>query len=321
MTLEKDEILSTEHTRREFFGFCAKVAALFGGSSLMASDFAEAFMKITQKQPPVVWLTGQACTGDSISLVYCDSPSLVPLLSSLVDLKFHPALSVAQGEVAMDVLSDQIKTGGYVLCFEGSIPTKIPGACVFGEKFLEEYLVEVIKKAGAVIACGTCASYGGIPAANPETGAVSIVDFITQKGLKTPVVRIPGCPMNGHRFTGTVAHFVAYGELPKLDDDKRPVIYYGQSNHDNCQRFQYFSQDEYVLDYKNKRECLYRMGCKGPVTKADCPVRRWNKDTSWCVASNTPCVGCAHPSWPWPKETGIYADPQKRKPETDIKVI
>ncbi len=311
-------MLNIKQSRREFLTYCSKIAALLGGGVQMSADFAEAFMKITQKQPPVIWMTGQACTGDSVSLVYSDSPSLVPFLSTLIDLKFHPALSVAQGEVAIDIIEEQKNAGGYILCFEGAIPMQMPGACKFNEKFLSDYLYDVVKKAFAVIACGTCASYGGIPAANPETGAISIAEYVKQKGLSTPVVRIPGCPMNAHRFTGTVAYFLAYNKLPQLDEDGRPVLYYGKTNHDNCQRFPYFAQDKCLTDYSEKSLCLYRMGCKGPVTKSDCPVRRWNKETSWCVASNTPCVGCTNPEWPWPKDTGIYRDPKKILPEENF---
>ncbi len=311
-------MISDNFTRREFFRFCARLAVLFGGGSVMADDFAQAFMKVAQRTPPVIWLTGQACTGDSMSLVYGDSPTLVPLLSSLVDLKFHPVLSVAQGDMVFDLLEEQFNKGGYVLCFEGSIPMKMPEACLFGERAMADFLVEVLERAGAVIACGTCACYGGIPKANPETGAVSIVDFARSKGLNVPVVRIPGCPMNAHRFTGTVAYFVAYGRLPRLDEEGRPVTYYGQTVHENCLRFQSFAQDKYVVDYNQKNLCLFRMGCRGPVTHADCPVRRWNRETSWCVSSNTPCVGCAHPQWPWSRETGIYVAPGDVPPEIDF---
>ncbi len=312
--------LDNKLTRRDFFKFCSKAAALYGGSKVMASDFAEAFLKISAGQPPVIWLSGQACTGDSVSLVYCDSPSLVPFLSTFVDLKFHPTLSVAQGEVALNVIDEVKSRGGFVLCFEGAIPTKIPKACMFGEMPMVDFLPSVIEASLAVIACGTCASYGGIPAANPETGAVSIGDFMRENGLKKPLIRLPGCPANGHRITGAVAYFVAYGKLPPLDKDGRPKVYYGQLNHDNCQRFRYFAEDHYAINLaKDKRECLFKRGCRGTVTFADCPIRRWNRDTSWCVASNTPCVGCAHPSWPWPKKYGMYTDPMLLGEAVNIK--
>ena len=188
MTLMKDP-----YTRRDFFKFCGRLAALFGGGSIMASDFAQAFMKITDRQPPVIWLDGQGCTGDSVSLVYGDSPPLVPFLTSLVDLKFHPTLAATQGDQVFEIINAQKTKGGYVLCFEGAVPVIMPEACLFGEQPLADLLVEFIEKAAAVIACGTCACYGGIPAANPETGAISIVEFAKRKNLR-PDSQDPGMP-------------------------------------------------------------------------------------------------------------------------------
>ncbi|WP_456433998.1 hydrogenase small subunit [Thermosulfuriphilus sp.] len=303
--------------RRDFLKFCGRLALAFCGNAALGSDFAEAFIRIARKEVPVIWLTGQACSGDSVSLVYGDSPSLVPILTNLVDLKFHPVLSVAQGEMVLQIIEEVSSKGQFVLCFEGAIPTKMPEACTVAEQSLIDLLERVIVSAAAVIACGTCASYGGIPRANPETGAVSIFDFVKERGLGKPVVRIPGCPMNSLRFTGTVAYFVAYGKLPPLDKDNRPLMYYEDIIHHNCQRYQYFVQDLYATDYNQKKFCLFRMGCRGPVTRADCPLRRWNGGTSWCVAANTPCVGCAHPDWPWGKEEGFYPDPARIVIQTD----
>ncbi len=302
--------------RREFLKFCGHLALTFCGSAALGPDFAEAFIRIARKEVPVIWLTGQACSGDSVSLVYGDSPSLVPILTSLVDLKFHPVLSVAQGELVLKIIDEMRSQGGFVLCFEGAIPSGMPEACTVAERPLTDILKEVIEAAAAIIACGTCASYGGIPGANPETGAVSVFDFVKKEGLGKPVVRIPGCPMNSVRFAGTVAYFVAYGKLPPLDKDNRPLMYYEDIIHHNCQRYQYFVQDTYATDYNQKRFCLFRLGCRGPVTHADCPLRRWNKGTSWCVNANTPCVGCAHQRWPWDREGGIYPDPAKIIVET-----
>ncbi len=306
-------------SRREFLKFCGRLSLAISGTEVLTSDLAQAFMKIAHKEPPVIWLTGQACSGDSISVVYGDSPSLIPILTSLIDLRFHPVLSAAQGEEVLRIIEEMKAKGSYILCFEGSIPLKMKEACIVGEEYLADFLREVVANAAVVIACGTCASYGGVPAANPETGAVSLPEYLKRIGLKKLVVRIPGCPMNPLRFTGTVTYFVAYGKLPPLDDEGRPLMYYRQVIHENCQRFQWFSQDQYVIDFaKDKRYCLFRMGCRGPVTYADCPLRRWNRNTSWCVDANTPCVGCAHKEWPWSKEEGIYTNPQSVTPQVII---
>ena len=307
------DLLNPPLTRRSFLRFCMRTAALMGGGSILADDLAEAFVKLAERRPPVIWLTGQACTGDSMSLVYSDSPSLVPLLSRLVDLRFHPALSVAQGGVALKIIEEAAARGGFVLCFEGAVPMGMPEACKVGERTLVEFLEPVLRSASAALACGTCASYGGIPASNPETGAVSLLEFAKRRGIKTPIIRLPGCPTAGHRIAGTAAWLVAYGAPPPLDKEARPRAFYERPVHEDCQRFQYFVQDKYVMDFEQKSGCLYCMGCKGPVTPSDCSTRRWNRGVSWCVQSNAPCVGCADREWPWPKETGIYRSPARMK--------
>jgi len=43
--------------------------------------------------------------------------------------------------------------------------------------------------------------------------------------------------------------------------------------------------------------CMFKQGCKGPVTYADCCVRRWNSKVNWCVGANGPCHGCASPNF------------------------
>ncbi|HID85768.1 MAG TPA: hypothetical protein EYP55_00110, partial [Anaerolineae bacterium] len=44
--------------------------------------------------------------------------------------------------------------------------------------------------------------------------------------------------------------------------------------------------------------CLYELGCKGPVTYADCPLRLWNNGTNWCIGNGAPCMGCVESGFP-----------------------
>ena len=310
--------MENKMTRREFLKYCGKISLLFTGSILFAEDFARAFMKIGRGEVNILWLQGQSCSGDSVSLLYGDSPSVPELITNIINLRFHPVVSVAQGDLVMKIIKEELRNKDYILCFEGAVPYKMLGACKVGEFYLTDLLKKVIGSALAVVAVGTCASYGGIPAANKETGAISLVEFMQQEGLNKPYVRIPGCPTNSHRVTGTVAYIVAFEKLPKLDKDNRPKLYYPDIIHNNCQRFQYFAQDKYVTDYNQKRECLFKMGCHGPVTYADCPLRRYNRNTSWCIDANAPCIGCAHPKFPYSPEEGIYSDPKKIRPKEKI---
>jgi len=43
---------------------------------------------------------------------------------------------------------------------------------------------------------------------------------------------------------------------------------------------------------------MFKLGCRGPVTKADCPTRKWNEYVNWPVGDNTPCIGCAQAFFP-----------------------
>jgi len=55
-------------------------------------------------------------------------------------------------------------------------------------------------------------------------------------------------------------------------------------------------------------KCLWMIGCRGPVTKADCPIRKWNGGVNFCISANAPCIGCVEPSFPGkePSPKGFY---------------
>ena len=85
-------------------------------------------------------------------------------------------------------------------------------------------------KAAAVVAVGTCATYGGIPAMkNNPTGAMGLPDYLgwnwkSKAGI--PVVCIPGCPAQPDNMTETLLYLVLQlgGLAPTidLDDALRP---------------------------------------------------------------------------------------------------
>ena len=80
-------------------------------------------------------------------------------------------------------------------------------------------LNEVAAKAGAIIAIGSCASWGGIPSADPNpTGATGAPEILKGK----TVVTLPGCPANPYNLLGV--YFVPLGTLPALDAKARPLF-------------------------------------------------------------------------------------------------
>jgi len=88
--------------------------------------------------------------------------------------------------------------------------------------------------------------------------------------------------------------------LPKpreLDELKRPKVFYGNLIHENCPRRAYFDEGKFAKRF-GEPGCLNELGCKGPVTHADCPIRLWNHGTSWCIGAGSPCIGCCEPGFP-----------------------
>ena len=182
---------------------------------------------------------------------------------------------------------------------------------MIGGKTSDQILIEVAKNAAAVIAVGSCASYGGLAKAKPNpTGAKGVRDLITDKA----VVNIPGCPPIPEVLSNTVAHLVVLGKLPELDSLGRPLAYYRTLIHDLCLKRGAFDKglfaDSFDSDGYRQGYCLYKLGCKGPATYNACASLKWNEGTSFPIQSGHPCLGCSEPNF-WDGD-GVY-------PEIDVK--
>lgn len=262
----------------------------------------------------VIWIQAATCTGCSVSVLNSVSPTIKNILidevipGKHINLKFHATVMAGAGDLVIEAMEEVAskKKGGYILIVEGSIPTAENG--IFGsigekdEKMvtMAERVGELGKDALAVLALGTCAAYGGIPAAgsNP-TQCVSVGEFFDKKKINTPLINIPGCPPHPDWFVGTVAS-VLIGGLPNpedLDEHLRPKLFFGQLIHENCPRRAYFDEGKFAKKLSDEG-CLYELGCKGPVTYADCPTRMWNNGVNWCVNNGSPCIGCCEPGFP-----------------------
>ncbi len=270
--------------------------------------------KTMPEELPVVWLQGAGCTGCSISVLNLVSPSVKNVLidevipGKHINLRFHPTLMAGAGDPALRVLEDTThqKKGNYILVMEGAIPTAQGGIHgVLGEEGGKAITIfsrfeSLARNALAVIALGTCASFGGIPAASPNpTQCVSVEEALKITKISTPVINVPGCPPHPDWFAGTLAIILLSG-LPKpedLDDYRRPKAFFGTLIHENCPRRSYYDEGKFAKKLGDPG-CLYELGCKGPVTYADCPTRLWNNGVNWCIGSGSPCMGCVEPGFP-----------------------
>ena len=262
---------------------------------------------------PIIWIQAGSCSGCSVSFLNTMNPKVQNIvLDELVPgvhvtLQFHQTLMAGQGDIAMEAMyrAEDLYAGKFILVAEGSFSTKDDGIyCRLGEKDGQEvtaleHLLRLSRKAMAVVAIGACATFGGIPAAKPNpTGCKGVREILRENDINTPVINTPGCPVHPDWVVGTLAMALVEG-LDKIEVDEfaRPKRFYGTLVHDNCPRRKYYDVGQFATKLSDPY-CLYALGCKGPMTHADCPTRLWNSGTNWCIGCNSPCIGCTDPSYP-----------------------
>lgn len=286
-------------SRRDFMKFCSAMAGALALPPAFAPRIAQALDEV--KRPTLVWLEFQSCTGDTEALLRAGSPTVAELVLDILSIDYAETIMAAAGDLAEANLDKVVKgeKGKYIAVVEGSIPVKDGGIyCCIGGRTAVDRAIEVCGAAFATIAVGTCASYGGLPAAAPNpTGAVGIKEAVPS----ATVINLPGCPVNADNLTATIVHFLLFKKLPATDSVGRPLFAYGKRIHDNCERRPHFDAGQYVVSWGDeghrKGYCLYKMGCKGPETYHNCPTERYNEHTSWPVAAGHGCAGCSQPNF------------------------
>lgn len=256
------------------------------------------------KRPSLIWLHFQDCTGCTETLLRTSAPDVAHLILDVISLDYHETLMAASGSQAEAALRTAMteNAGKYVLVVEGAIPTRDDGVYMeMNSRPAVQVVREVAENAAAVIAIGSCASWGGVPSADPNpTGAVGVDTLITRR----PVVNLPGCPPNPYTLLGVVLEYVTMGKLPALDDVGRPRFAYERVIHENCPRRAHFDAGRFATAFGDeghrKGWCLYKLGCKGPMTHASCSTRHFNEiPNCWPIGAGIPCVGCTEKNVVW----------------------
>jgi len=289
-------------SRRSFLKFCATMASLMAMPPTMAAEMAEKLAKVRRQS--VIWLSFQECTGCTESITRSHSPTIESLMFNAISLDYHHTLQAAAGTAAEAAREQAMKEneGKYLVVVDGSIPMKDGGiySTIAGVSN-HDMLVETAKGAAAIISVGTCASYGGIPKANPNpTGAVPVSAIIKDK----PIINVPGCPPIGPVMTGVIAHFLTLGTIPDLDEFGRPKVFFGDTIHDRCYRRPFYDQGKFAKSFDDEGArngwCLFEVGCKGPTTHNACATVKWNGGVSFPIESGHGCLGCSEPDF-WDK--------------------
>lgn len=292
-------------SRRDFLRFCGVMAATIGAPSAM-TEVAVALERLA-KRPQVIWSSFQICTGCAVQLLESRTPPVAQLILQQISLEYQDNVMAAAGKQAEEQRNKIVDSGDFYWIVEGSIPTKEPGMLTIGGQTGQQIVDYIYPKAKAVLATGTCATYGNVQASYPNpSGAMGLWEYLVSVGKnKQPVINMPRCPGQAEDLLAAFTYVLVNGEPPELDELGRPRFLYGTLIHDHCERRGHFEAGEFVDpfgDPESQREfCWYKVGCKGPQTYAPCPINRWNGHLSWCI-NNGPCIGCAEPDF-WDKHT------------------
>jgi hydrogenase small subunit len=273
----------------------------------------------------VLWITaGLSCDGDSVSITAATQPSLEDLLSGALPalprvFLHHPVLSQSSGEEFMQVFHRAAAGQSprpFILVIEGSIPDERSSGDGYWAAFGTDrvtgqpistcaWIDRLAPHAWAVVAAGTCATYGGIHAmAGNPTGAMGLPDYLGwtfTSTAKIPIVCVPGCPVQPDNFMETVLYLLyqAVGLAPMipLDHVLRPRWLFGETVHEGCDRGGYYEQGDFAAAY-GSRKCIVKLGCWGPVVVCNVAKRGWMDGIGGCPNVGGICIGCTMPGFP-----------------------
>jgi hydrogenase small subunit len=276
------------------------------------------------KEIDVLWITaGLGCDGDTIAMTAATQPTLEELLlggiPGIPKVRLHnPFLSYENGDEFMEFFHRAAagKIDPYLLVIEGSIPDEANKQEGYWAAFgasketgqpitTNEWIDRLAPRAWAVVAAGTCATYGGIHAmeGNP-TGCMGLADYLGwnwKSKAGVPIVCVPGCPVLPDNFMETLLYLLyqAAGRAPMipLDEALRPTWLFGQTVHEGCDRGGYYEQAEFADEY-GARTCIVKLGCWGPVVQCNVGKRGWLNGLGGCPNVGGICIGCTMPGFP-----------------------
>ena len=318
-------------SRRSFMKLCGTLAVMVGLGEAAAPRVAQALEEsvIGASQGdlyPVIWIEGASCTGCTEAFAQIDAPDPASIVLEMISLNYSETLSAAAGWSMEEAKEQTIAAGNYILIYEGAVLNGWDGnALRIAGKTGNEHLIEAAEKANAVVALGSCAVNGGWMAAHPNpSNAQGVQQFLKAQGIETPVINVPGCPPNPEWLCAILVEVLLLNKLPELNAENKPAQIFGQTVHDNCQRRGHFENGEFVYQFGSPEEakgyCLYPLGCRGPQTKANCGVVRYNHRRSWCTEAGAPCIGCCEANPENPGQNWVEVNAPFLKRHRDLRI-
>jgi hydrogenase small subunit len=278
------------------------------------------------KEIHILWTPdGMSCDGDTISVTNAEQPSiedvLLGVIPGLPKVHLHNRVLAYEqgGEDFLEVwrAAAEGRLGApFILVVEGSIPNEEIKREGYWAAFgidkqtgqpitLCEWIDRLAPKAWAVVAAGTCATYGGIHAmAGNPTGSMGLADYLgwnwrSKAGL--PIVNVPGCPVQPDNMMETLTyllyHAAGLAPLIPLDKELRPTWLFGKTVHEGCDRAGYYEQADFAHEYGSPK-CLVKVGCWGPVVNCNVTKRGWMRGIGGCPNVGGICIACTMPGFP-----------------------
>lgn len=282
--------------RREFLRFCTFTAGLLGLGAAAVPQVVKAIETAIKKRPSVIWLNFASDSGCTEELLKANYPNAGQLILETLSLDYNETIQAAAGTQVEEILQEALQRGDYILIVEGAIPTK-HGYGMIARRDMIDIAREFADRAKVIIAVGSCATWGGVPAGNPNPSGLKGV----RDALGVQCINLDLCPVNEGILVATLVDYLLRGKMPELDNFGRPKVFYGQTIHDQCERRAHFEAGRFVEHFGSEEErlgyCLYKVGCKGPMTYANCSKMRYNDRVSWCIGAGGPCIGCAEHGW------------------------
>ncbi len=279
----------------------------------------------------VFWIAGMSCDGCSIAASGATNPSVEDLLLGRIPnlpkvVLHHPVLSPGAGTEFISPFrraANGTLGAPYVVVLEGSVPDdqafpsdigyfSAMGAGGFDPATdteqpnrVTDWLWRLAPGAAAYVAIGTCATWGGIPAAAGNiTGSMSLMDFLGKdyrSALGVPVVNVPGCSPVGDNFTETVVAVLMFlqnlAPVPQFDELGRPAWLFNETVHRHCPKAGYYEEGVFAQQ-EGDDECLVEIGCWGPVVQCNIVERGAINGFGGCMVAGGACIGCTMPGFP-----------------------
>lgn len=276
------------------------------------------------EQMDILWITaGLGCDGESVALTAATQPSIEDVIRGAIpgtpEIRFFNQVYAYQtGDDFLEAFY-QATTGNsrpFLLIVEGSIPNETNKESGYwagfgcdpetGQPILTcDWIDRLVPHAWAVMAVGTCATYGGIHAlpGNP-TGCMGLPDYLgwdwkSRAGIS--VVCVPGCPTQPDNLMQVLLYLLrqatGYAPMIELDEALRPKWLFPDSLHECCDRGGFYEQGQFAEAYGDA-QCIVKQGCWGPVVQCNVGKRGWMGGVGGCPNVGGICIGCTMPGFP-----------------------